>query len=54
MAFRVPVTNVSCVDFTFVPENKPSDPFDIYRELKRASEEELKGVLGYTNDEVVS
>ena len=53
MAFRVPTTNVSVVDLT-VNLEKPATYAEICAEMKRASENELKGVLGYTEDEVVS
>ena len=53
MSFRVPTTNVSVVDLTAVL-SKPASYDEIKAELKRASENELKGVLGYTEDAVVS
>ena len=53
MAFRVPTANVSVVDLT-VNLEKPATYAEICAEMKRASENELKGVLGYTEDEVVS
>ena len=53
MAFRVPTTNVSVVDLT-VNIEKPATYAEICAELKRASENEMKGVLGYTEDAVVS
>ncbi|MDP8099678.1 MULTISPECIES: glyceraldehyde-3-phosphate dehydrogenase [Pasteurella] len=53
MAFRVPTTNVSVVDLT-VNLEKPATYEEICAELKRASENEMKGVLGYTEDAVVS
>ncbi|EIC83413.1 glyceraldehyde-3-phosphate dehydrogenase [Serratia sp. M24T3] len=53
MAFRVPTPNVSVVDLTARLE-KPATYKEICAELKRASENELKGILGYTEDEVVS
>lgn len=53
MAFRVPTTNVSVVDLTARLEKGAS--YDaIKAEIKRASENELKGILGYTEDAVVS
>jgi glyceraldehyde 3-phosphate dehydrogenase len=51
--FRVPTPNVSVVDLT-VNLEKPATYAEICAEMKRASEEELKGVLGYTEDDVVS
>ena len=53
MAFRVPTPNVSVVDLT-VNLEKPTTYAEICAELKRASENEMKGVLGYTEDAVVS
>lgn len=53
MAFRVPTPNVSVVDLT-VNLEKPATYEEICAEIKRASENEMKGVLGYTNDAVVS
>ncbi|WP_249962108.1 type I glyceraldehyde-3-phosphate dehydrogenase [Histophilus somni] len=53
MAFRVPTPNVSVVDLT-VNLEKPATYAEICAEIKRASENEMKGVLGYTEDAVVS
>lgn len=53
MAFRVPTANVSVVDLT-VRLNKAASYEDIKKAMKTASEGELKGILGYTEDEVVS
>ena len=53
MAFRVPTSDVSVVDLTVVLE-KPATQEDINAAMKAASEGELKGVLGYTEDAVVS
>ena len=53
MAFRVPTANVSVVDLT-VNLEKPATYAEICAEIKRASENEMKGVLGYTEDAVVS
>ncbi|VTU08576.1 glyceraldehyde 3-phosphate dehydrogenase [Actinobacillus indolicus] len=53
MAFRVPTPNVSVVDLT-VNLEKPATYKEICAEIKRASENEMKGVLGYTEDAVVS
>jgi len=53
MSFRVPTANVSVVDLT-VNLEKPATYDEIKAEMKRASEGELKGVLGYTEDAVVS
>ncbi|KAK3997157.1 glyceraldehyde-3-phosphate dehydrogenase [Cladorrhinum sp. PSN332] len=53
MAFRVPTSNVSVVDLTCRIEKSAS--YDqIKAALKEASEGELKGILGYTEDEIVS
>ncbi|GAB4817880.1 hypothetical protein N2152v2_004926 [Parachlorella kessleri] len=53
MAFRVPTADVSVVDLTVNLERETSYE-EIMAELKRASQEELKGILGYTEDKVVS
>ena len=53
MAFRVPTLDVSVVDLT-VNLAKPATYAEICEAMKAASEGELKGVLGYTNEEVVS
>jgi glyceraldehyde 3-phosphate dehydrogenase len=53
MAFRVPTANVSVVDLT-VRLEKPAKYAEICAAMKAASEGELKGILGYTEDEVVS
>jgi glyceraldehyde 3-phosphate dehydrogenase len=53
MAFRVPTTNVSVVDLT-VKLNKDATYDEISKAMKRDSETTLKGILGYTEDEVVS
>ena len=53
MSFRVPVADVSVVDLT-VRLEKPASYEDIKAAMKAASEGEMKGILGYTEDEVVS
>jgi glyceraldehyde 3-phosphate dehydrogenase len=53
MAFRVPTPNVSVVDLTFRTE-KATSYKEICAAMKKASEGELKGILGYTDDDVVS
>lgn len=53
MAFRVPTLDVSVVDLT-VNLEKPAKYADIMAVLKKASENELKGILGFTNEDVVS
>lgn len=53
MAFRVPTADVSVVDLT-VRLEKGASYEEIKKAMKDASEGELKGILGYTEDEVVS
>ncbi len=53
MSFRVPTIDVSVVDLT-VRLEKPATYEDICNEVKRASENEMKGILGYTDEPVVS
>jgi glyceraldehyde 3-phosphate dehydrogenase len=53
MAFRVPTPNVSVVDLT-VNLAKPASYKEICAAMKLASETTMKGVLGYTEDAVVS
>jgi glyceraldehyde 3-phosphate dehydrogenase len=53
MSFRVPVANVSVVDFT-VRLEKAASYEDIKNAMKEAAAGELKGILGYTEDDVVS
>ena len=52
-SMRVPTPNVSVVDLTFVAE-KPIDAKSINAALKAASDGPLKGILGYTEEELVS
>ena len=53
MAFRVPTANVSVVDLTVKLTTKTS--YDhVMNTLKSASENELKGILGFTDEAVVS
>ncbi|KAK8585875.1 hypothetical protein V6N13_050845 [Hibiscus sabdariffa] len=49
MSFRVPIPDVSVVDLTVRLEK-----FVSYNEIKEESEGKLKGILGYTEDDVVS
>ena len=53
MSFRVPTVNVSVVDLT-VRLEKAASYADIKATVKAAAEGELKGILGYTEDKVVS
>ena len=53
MSLRVPTSDVSFVDLT-VELAKPTSYEEICAAMKEASEGELKGVLGYTNEAVVS
>ena len=53
MAFRVPTVDVSVVDLT-VNLGKETSYEEICSVMKKASENELKGVLGYTDEAVVS
>ncbi|MDG1040385.1 MAG: type I glyceraldehyde-3-phosphate dehydrogenase [Polaribacter sp.] len=53
MAFRVPTMDVSVVDLTVRLEKSAS--YEVIKlAMKNASENEMKGILGYTEDEVVS
>ncbi|HTH15720.1 MAG TPA: type I glyceraldehyde-3-phosphate dehydrogenase [Magnetospirillum sp.] len=53
MSFRVPTSDVSVVDLT-VELEKPAKYEEIVAAMKAASEGALKGVLGFTNEKVVS
>ena len=53
MSFRVPTVNVSVVDLTCKLE-KPATYEEICAAVKKASEGELKGILGYTDEDLVS
>ena len=53
MSFRVPTLDVSVVDLT-VSLEKPTTYEEICKAVKKASEGELKGILGYTDEDVVS
>ena len=52
-SMRVPTPNVSVVDLTFVSE-KPIDVASVNAALKSASQGAMKGILGYTTEELVS
>ena len=53
MSMRVPTLDVSVVDLT-AKLAKPASYEDICAAMKEASEGELKGILGYTDEDVVS
>ena len=53
VAIRVPTPNVSVVDFKFVAKRK-TDKEEVNAAIKRASEQQLKGILGYTTAPNVS
>ena len=53
MSFRVPVADVSVVDLV-VRLDKPATYDQVKAAMKEASEGDLKGILGYTEDDVVS
>lgn len=53
MAFRVPTANVSCVDLTIRTE-KATSLDEINAAMKRYAEGPMKGILGYTDEQVVS
>ncbi len=53
VAIRVPVPNVSVVDFKFVAKRR-TDKDEINGAVRRAAEQQLKGILGYTDQPNVS
>src|ERR1700742_4481517 len=53
VAIRVPTPNVSVIDFKFVAK-RPTTPDEINSAVKRAAEQQLKGILGYTEEPNVS
>src|SRR6187401_2680921 len=53
VAIRVPVPNVSVVDLKIVASRK-TEVKEVNEAMKRASEQQLKGILNYTNDPNVS
>jgi len=54
MAFRVPTANVSVVDLTCNLENPASTMKEIHDAIKEAAEGPMKGILDFTDEEVVS
>ena len=52
MAFRTPVPIVSVVDLT-VKLAKETNYEEIKKTIKKASKNEMKGILGYTEDDVI-
>jgi glyceraldehyde 3-phosphate dehydrogenase len=52
-SIRVPTINVSIVDLTFVAK-KPTTVEEVNKAVKQASETDLKGVLDYTTEQLVS
>ncbi|XP_076752617.1 glyceraldehyde-3-phosphate dehydrogenase [Xylocopa sonorina] len=53
IAFRVPIANVSLCDMTF-RVNKPTTYEEVKEAMKVASENDMKDILGYTDDDCVS
>jgi glyceraldehyde 3-phosphate dehydrogenase len=53
VSIRVPTPNVSVIDFKFVAK-RATNAEEINGAIKRAAEQQLKGILGYTNDPNVS
>lgn len=53
-ALRVPVPTGSVVDLTFIAENPPANPTVVNDAVKEASNGDLKGVLEFTKDPIVS
>lgn len=53
MAFRVPIENVSVIDFT-VRLKKSASYQNICDVIKNASQNDFKGIIGYTNEKLVS
>ena len=53
MALRVPVVDVSVVDLT-VRVSKDTSLADISKAMKQAADGKMKGILGYTDENVVS
>jgi glyceraldehyde 3-phosphate dehydrogenase len=53
MSFRVPTLDVSAVDLTIKTE-KPIDYEELCQKIKEASLGEMKGIMGYTDEDMVS
>src|SRR5512142_49690 len=53
VSIRVPTPNVSVIDFKFVAKKAPSKD-EVNGAIKRAAEQQRKGILGFTNDPNVS
>ncbi|WP_295948701.1 type I glyceraldehyde-3-phosphate dehydrogenase [uncultured Bartonella sp.] len=53
VAIRVPTPNVSVVDFTFIAKRSVT-PEEINEEIRKAANGPLKGILGYTDEKLVS
>jgi glyceraldehyde 3-phosphate dehydrogenase len=53
VAIRVPIPNVSVIDFNFVAKRKTNKD-EVNAAIKRASDQQLKGILGYTTQPNVS
>ncbi|MCB1492450.1 MAG: aldehyde dehydrogenase, partial [Rhodobiaceae bacterium] len=53
VAIRVPTPNVSVVDLTFI-SSKPTSVDEINDAIRTAANGELKGILGYTDEKLVS
>ncbi|MCT6918373.1 MAG: type I glyceraldehyde-3-phosphate dehydrogenase [Bifidobacteriales bacterium] len=53
VAIRVPTPNVSVVDFTFIAK-RPVTPEEINEEIRVAANGPMKGILGYTDEKLVS
>ena len=53
MSFRVPTADVSVVDLT-ARLSRPTSYAEICYEIRHASETNMKGIIGYTKDQVVS
>lgn len=54
MSFRVPTLDVSVIDLTVTLTSKDVKYDDIVRAVKEKADGEMKGILGYTDEEVVS